>query len=104
MAKTISKKTEAAPKKASKAKASVGIEKIAQAILDKLEALQLEPALQSDLVWCLGSYSHDQNPVGLVAKIAQALVVLKAEVAKKTKGITAKFITDSEKALTALAV
>jgi hypothetical protein len=50
-------------------------------------------------VWCLGSYNHDHNPVGLIEKASQALVVFKAELAKKTKGITAKFINDIESAL-----
>jgi len=55
--------------------------------------------LQSDIVWCLGSYGHDKNPVGLMEKSAQALVAFKAELGKKTKGITAKFISDIESAL-----
>lgn len=100
MAKSVAKKKETAPKKTAKAK-TVSIAKLSQTILDKLKSLHLEPGLQSDIVWCLGSYDHDKNPVGLYEKAAQALVVLKAELAKKTKGITAKLIADIEKALPA---
>ena len=82
-----------------KAKAASNIVKVSESILDKLKTLSLEPGLQSDIVWCLGSYGHDKNPVGLMEKSAQALVAFKAELGKKTKGITAKFISDIESAL-----
>jgi hypothetical protein len=101
MAKVVTKKAVDTPKKTAKAKAQVNIVKVAESILDKLKALNLEPILQSDIVWCIGSYSHDQNPVGLIDKAEQALVIFKAELAKKTKGVTAKFITEIEKALPA---
>ncbi len=99
MAKVTTKKAETPAKKPAKAKASVNIVKVSETILDKLKNLSLEPSLQSDIVWCLGSYSHDHNPVGLIEKASQALVLFKAEQAKKTKGITAKFISDIELAL-----
>jgi hypothetical protein len=95
-------KTEAVVKKPTKAKAPVSIVKISESILDKLQALGLEPGLQSDIVWCIGSYKHDQNPVGLVEASNKAIAILKAELEKKTKGITAKFISDLEKSLAAL--
>jgi hypothetical protein len=101
MAKAMTKKAEAPAKKKPKAKAASNIVKVSESILDKLKTLNLEPGLQSDIVWCLGSYHHDQNPVGLLEKGAQALVLFKTELAKKTKGITAKFIIDLESALTA---
>ena len=98
MAKTITKPK--APAK--KAKADVApIAKATQTILEKLKALDIEPQLQSDITWCLGSYSHDNNPVGLYEVASKALSILKAELSKKTKGITAKLISDIEKALTA---
>src|SRR5579871_1379804 len=101
MAKSTTKKAEAAPKKTVKAKAPASIAKVAETILDKLKTLNLEPGLQSDIVWCLGSYKHDHNPVGLYEKATQALAVFKAEQAKKTKGVTAKLIGDIETSLAA---
>jgi len=98
MAKETTKKVET-PKKKAKAKTTSNIVKVSESILDKLKTLNLEPGLQSDIVWCLGSYSHDQNPVGLLEKAAQALALFKKEQAKKTKGIPAKFISDIESAL-----
>ena len=100
MAKIMTKKAVAPAQKKPKAKAASNIVKVSESILDKLKTLNLEPGLQSDIVWCLGSYRHDQNPVGLLEKAAQALVLFKAELAKKTKGITAKFISDIESTLT----
>ena len=100
MAKVTTKKAEAPAKKTVKAKNTLNIVKLSESILDKLKNLNLEPGLQSDIVWCLGSYNHDQNPIGLLEKAAQALTVFKAELAKKTKGITAKFVSDIESALT----
>ena len=98
MAKTI---TKAAKVPARKAKPTIApIAKVTQTILEKLKALDIEQQLQSDIAWCLGSYSHDNNPVGLYEVAAKALVILKIENAKKTKGITTKMIADIEKALT----
>jgi len=99
MAKVVTKKVVDAPKKPAKAKAQVNIVKVAESILDKLKTLNLEPVLQSDIVWCIGSYSHDKNPVGLIDKADQALVIFRTELGKKTKGVTAKFIAEIEKAI-----
>lgn len=97
MAKTT---TKAAKAPARKTKPPVApIAKAAQMILEKLETLKIDQQLQADIAWCLGSYSHDNNPVGLYEMASKALVVLKAEQAKKTKGVTAKLISDIEKAL-----
>jgi len=101
MAKVTAKKAEApVAKKAKATKTTLSIIKVSESILDKLKTLNLEPGLQSDIVWCLGSYGHDKNPVGLIEKSKQALAIFKAEQAKKTKGITTKFISDIESALT----
>ncbi len=98
MAKTITKSK--AP--AQKTKSTVApIVKVNESILEKLKTLNIELQLQSDITWCLGSYSHDSNPIGLYEVATKALGILKAEQAKKTKGITAKLISDVEKALTA---
>jgi hypothetical protein len=98
MAKTTTKPTKAPVKKAKSAVAP--IVKANESILEKLKTLDLAPDLQSEITWCIGSYSHDNNPIGLYDTAAKALDILKAEQARKTKGITIKFITDIEKALT----
>jgi hypothetical protein len=92
MAKTATKKT-------AKPKEPEGIVTVSETVLQKLESLNLNQRLQSEIQWCLGSYKHDHNPVGLLEKLAEALPLLKAEQAKKTKGVTAKLIGDIEKAL-----
>ena len=105
MAKAPAKKTSetvkaAAPKKAAVSKTvsvTDAIEKVCMDALAKLKALNIEPQLQSDIEWCLGSYSHDKNPVGLYEMGERAIEVFKAEMSKKTKGVTAKFVIDLEK-------
>ena len=105
MAKTIAKPTpaKAATKKvAAKAPAkpkSSDLEKVSKSILEKLKALQLDEKLQSEIEWCLGSYSFDKNPSGLIETAKTATNLFKTELARKTKGITAKFISDIEKAI-----
>jgi hypothetical protein len=86
-------------KKAAPKSKVVSIEQVAESILDKFRTLNIEHQLQADLEWCLGSYRFDGNPVGLVEAINRAVAALKAEQAKKTKGVTAAFITGVEKAL-----
>lgn len=104
MAKAVAKtiKEKVAPKKvATKAtsKAKPALDKIAKDALAKLKALKADEQLQADLEWCIGSYLHDQNPVGLIDSLEKSLGVFKTELARKTKGITAKFVADIEKAL-----
>ncbi len=105
MAKMIAKPTtaKASPKKvAAKAPAkatSTDIESISKTILTKLKALDLDQTLQSEIEWCLGSYRHDKNPVGLVQAANTAIGLFKTELAQKTKGVTAKLIADIEKAI-----
>jgi hypothetical protein len=94
-AKPAAKKT--TPKRTASAN-PIDLEKITIGVLEKLKALDLEPTLQSEIEWCLGSYSHDKNPVGLIETAQKALVVFKAELSKKTKGVTAKLLADIEKA------
>jgi hypothetical protein len=92
----------AAPKKVAKAKASSSTpspEKTGEEILKKLKSLDLDHQLQADLEWCLGSYKHDKNPIGLIESAERALVVFKDALSKKTKGVTAKTISDIEKIL-----
>ena len=107
MAKAPAKKTSetvkvAAPKKTPATKEvsiTDAIEKACTDALTKLKALNVEPQLQSDIEWCLGSYSHDKNPVGLYEMIERAAEVFKGELSKKTKGVTAKFVIDLEKVI-----
>lgn len=98
--KTAAKATKKAPAKTSKPKsAGPSIEKVSEEALEKLKALDIERELQNDIEWCLGSYRADGNPVGLYAMAERAVAVLKTEKDKKTKGVTAKLITDLEKAI-----
>lgn len=98
--KSAAKTTKKVPAKTSKAKsAGPSIEKVSEEALDKLKTLNVEPELQNDLEWCLGSYRADGNPVGLYAVAERAVSVFKTEKEKKTKGVTAKLITDLEKAI-----
>jgi len=106
MAKTETKKTSTtakAPAKKSTAKAKAPaadvIEKACEQTLSTLRTLGLDTQLQNDLEWCLGSYRSDKNPVGLYAMAERAVALFEQEKAKKTKGITAKLITDLQKAI-----
>jgi geranylgeranyl pyrophosphate synthase len=101
MAKAAAKsttKTETRKPRAPRAKASNNnIETVSEETLDKLRQLGIEGQLQQDIQWCLGSYRADGNPVGLYSNAKKALVVFKNEKEKKTKGVTAKLISDLEK-------
>lgn len=98
--KSAAKTPKKAPAKTTKDKTSnASIDKVSEETLEKLRALNIEPELQNDLEWCLGSYRADGNPVGLYAMAERALNVLKAEKDKKTKGVTAKMISDLEKSI-----
>ena len=106
MAKTTSKPTtsKAEPKAESKAKpkaktAALSLEEASEEALKKLQSLGIEPQLQSELQWCLGSYRFDRNPSGLYETAGRAVAVLNEEKTKKTKGVTAKFVSDLEKAV-----
>ena len=102
MAKTASKTAAKEPRKAatktSRAK-TPSIDKVSEEALKKLQSLDIEPNLQNDIEWCLGSYRADGNPVGLYTMLERAVHVFKAEQTKKTKGVTGKLISDLEKAL-----
>lgn len=89
-----------APAKAkAKPASNSNIEKVAEEVLNKLKTLNLEPQLQADIEWCLGSYRHDKNPTGLFEMAEKAFGIFKNEQAKKTKGVTSKLVDDVEKAL-----
>jgi hypothetical protein len=100
MAKEPAKKTTAVKKvPAKKTSSSVSIEAASETALNKLRDLNIDQQLQSELDWCLASYRNDGNPVGLFEMVERSVNVFKAEQAKKTKGVTAKLISDLEKAL-----
>jgi hypothetical protein len=88
--------------KATKTKATKkesSIENACEAALDKLKELNIDAGLQSEIQWCIGSYRHDGNPAGLYIMAKRALAAFTVEKANKTKGITAKLISDLEKAI-----
>ncbi len=95
------KKKAPAKKTATKpaAPAAHRIEKACEDILKKLQVLNIEPALQADIEWCLGSYRHDNNPSGLYLMAERALVVFNFELSKNPKSIPAKLVKDVQKAL-----
>ena len=105
MAKATSKTSSASVKKPAPAKpkakatSSDPLQKVSEDTLKILQSLGIDRQLQADLKWCLGSYSHDKNPIGLREMIERSQVVLKVEQKKKTKGVTAKLIGDLEKVL-----
>jgi hypothetical protein len=77
----------------------VSIEQACEGALQNLRALNLNTQLQADLEWCLGSYKADSNPAGLYEMAQRAIDTFAEEKKKKTKGVTAKMITDLEKAI-----
>ena len=103
-AKTPAKETKKAStttrtKSSTASTAGTDVAKASSEALEKLKELNIDQQLQSDLEWCLGSFKSDNNPVGLYSMIERAVIIFKEEKAKKTKGITAKLITDLEKAI-----
>lgn len=93
--KTPAKKATVKPE----APAAHQIEKVNEDILKKLQALNIEEALQADIEWCLGSYRNDNNPSGLYVMAERALNVFAFELTKDPKSVTTKLIKDIEKAL-----
>lgn len=93
------KKTAAKKAVKPKAPAAHQIEKVNEEILKKLQALNIEQALQADIEWCLGSYRSDNNPSGLYLMAERALQVFKFEISKDPKSVPAKLFKDIETAL-----
>lgn len=88
-----------APKQKSSENPNQLIEAVCVASLSKLQELDLDYQLQSEINWCLGSFRNDGNPVGLYLMAERALAIFKAELAAKRKGVTAGLIKDIEKAV-----
>ena len=94
------KKTASAGEKKSKStKSAVSIEKTAAEVLKKLQSLSTAAELQAEIEWCIGSYKYDQNPAGLYDAMAKALPIFMELKLTNAKAVTAKFVTDLEKAL-----
>lgn len=55
--------------------------------------------IQSKLEWCIGSYSFDNNPTGLVEYGSESLVLLKMVKSKEPRKVTKKTLDNLEKAL-----
>jgi len=94
----VVKKTNTAIKKVTE---NVGnpIEAVCIETLNKLQELELDYQLQSEINWCLGSFRSDGNTVGLFMMAERALAIFKNELAAKRKGVPAKLIKDIEKVL-----
>ncbi len=103
MAKATTKAPAKAAKKAAPKKAAISpneqIFKACEVALAKLSELDIDHQLQSEINWCLASFQNDGNPIGLYQMADRAVFIFKAEQTKKTKGVTAKLISDIEKAL-----
>ena len=103
MAKSTAKTTAKTPVKRTAKKTTTTVSEptsivtTSETILKKLKDLGIDNQLQADIEWCLGSYKADNNPAGLYEMAKRALVVFKDN--KSTKGVTAKLISDLEKAV-----
>ncbi len=77
------------------------LEKACKDALAKLEALgdEKNKELRERLAWCLGSYSHDKNPEGLVEQGKLALKHLQKVKKEKPRQVSQKLIDDLEKAV-----
>jgi hypothetical protein len=77
----------------------IAIDKACKTALAKLKELNIDDHLQAEIEWCLGSYESDKNPSGLYHMAKRALAIFVVELASKTKGVTAKLVSDLEKAI-----
>ncbi len=94
-------KKAATKSKASSADPAEALVNKCQEVADKLDKMQ-DPKyteIKEKLVWCLGSYKHDQNPAGLVEYGSKAVDALKEAREEKPKQVSQKFIDDLQKAI-----
>jgi hypothetical protein len=87
------------PRKKTASPAAVNIAGVCTSALDKLRELNLDPQLQSEIEWCLGSYTTDGNPVGLYQMAERAIHEFKTLTVTQPKAVPAKLIANLEKAL-----
>lgn len=81
------------------AKSEEKIEKACIDVKDKLTQLNIEEKLVAELEWCLGSYSNDKNPTGLIGKGGEALQALKKFKESNPRKVSKKLIDDLTKVL-----
>ncbi len=72
-------------------------EKTIVSTLEKLEKLQLNEKLHSELSWCWNSYLYDNNPEGVIEKSKAALELLKAKREENSRAVAKKLVQDLEK-------
>src|SRR5689334_1462933 len=89
----------ATTKSQSKTASSNNIEKINEAVLAKLQSLNIEHSFQDEIQWCLGSYRNDKNPIGLYVMAERAIELFRDLAVKDPKAISKKLVADIEKVL-----
>lgn len=75
------------------------MEKVLIEAKDKLIDLGIAEQLVSEIEWCLGSYAHDQNPVGLYQKGEEAYATLEDYKKSNARKVPKKLLEDLSKAL-----
>ena len=75
------------------------IEKACVDAREKLNQLSIEPKIQAELEYVIGSYRYDKNPIGLYEIAEKAYSVLLSYKEKNPKSVSKKMIEDIEKAL-----
>jgi len=70
-------------------------------VITTFEKLKLDEykELNSKLIWCLGSYKNDKDPVGLIETGAMALNALKGYKTKNPRKVNKKIIDNLEKVI-----
>jgi hypothetical protein len=76
---------------------TVQLEKTVENTIEKLQKLNANETLVSELEWCLGSYRYDHNPTGLIEKSQVALELLKTKKEANSRAVSQKLIQDLEK-------
>jgi len=77
------------------------IEKACEEAKEKLEKLDIEEKVVSELEFVLGSYRHDGNPVGLYEIGEKALKALSKYKDKNPRAVSKKLIESLDKAIKA---
>jgi len=104
-ASAVPKKTapakKAPTKKATKADPAEQLEKVCKDVVAKFQKMENgeHQELREKLEWCIGSYSYDKNPQGLVDYGHQASSVLKGIREESPRKVSKKLVDDLDKAL-----
>ena len=75
------------------------LEKAIPEAIQKLNKIAPGSSLGAELKWCLESWRHDKNPVGLIEKTEAVLELLKQAKERNKRSVSAKLIADLEKGL-----